>query len=85
MNFMTALKNEANSGDLNVSITENGARGYRTTNHALLDMNFAITSLRNRSDVEVEQMFSAACAENLDLAIVWAFMARDCRGGLLVA
>lgn len=81
MNFMTALKNEANAGDLNVSITENGARGYRTTNHALLDMNFAITSLRSRSDAEVEQMFSAACAEDLDLAIVWMMFARDCRGG----
>ena len=81
MNFMSALKDEANSGDLNVSVTENGAIGYRTTNHALLDMNFAITSLRGKSDLEIERMFSDACAEDLDLAIVWMFFARDCRGG----
>lgn len=81
MNFMSALKDEANSGDLNVSVTENGAIGYRTTNHALLDMNFAITSLRGKGDRDIEAMFSAACAEDVDLAIVWAFFARDCRGG----
>ena len=31
--------------DSNLSITENGAIGYRTTGKKLLDMNFAVSSL----------------------------------------
>lgn len=31
----------------NISITENGAMGYKTSNSALLDLNYAVSSLRN--------------------------------------
>lgn len=30
----------------NISTTENGAIGYKTSNYALLDLNYAVTSLR---------------------------------------
>ena len=31
----------------NTSITENGALGYKTSNYALLDLNYAVSSLRH--------------------------------------
>lgn len=80
MNFMDALKNEANSGKNNLIRTENGALGFRTTGKALLDLNYAVSSLRTRDFRDIEAMFAAACAENLNLAITWLFFARDIRG-----
>lgn len=77
-NFLEQLKNTLN----NVSVTENGAVGYRTSGKALLDLNFAVSSLRSRKDAEIEQKFAAALGENFELAIVWLFFARDVRGGL---
>ena len=82
MNFMNQLKNELDNGENNVSVTENGALGYRTTGKALLDLNFAVSSLRFRDVWEIEAMFANACAENLDLAIIWMFFARNVRGGM---
>ena len=81
MNFMSGLRAETNADEHNISVTENGALGYRTTGRALLDLNFAVSSLRSRPDRDVTGMFAAACAEDLDLAIVWMFQARDPRGG----
>ena len=81
MSFMSALKQESNSGDLNLSVTENGALGYRTSGKALVDMTFALSSLRQKDDRAVQSMFSAVCAEDIDLAVVWLMWARDVRGG----
>ena len=53
MSFMDHLKETLDS-DYNVSITENGAVGYRTTGKKLLDLNFQVSSLRNQSEQEVE-------------------------------
>ena len=44
--FIENLKETLNE-DFNVSVTENGAVGYRTTGKELLDMNFAVSSMRN--------------------------------------
>lgn len=44
-NFMSAMKNTLND-EYNVSVTENGAVGYRTSGKELLDLNFAVSSLR---------------------------------------
>ena len=82
MDFMISLKNELTNGPENVSVTENGALGYRTTGKALLDLNFAVSTLRQRKEWEIEAMFANACAENLDLAVTWLMMARDIRGGM---
>ena len=48
MDFTTAMANMLNE-DYNVSVTENGATGYRTTGKALLDLNFSVASQRKRS------------------------------------
>lgn len=66
----------------NVSVTENMAKGYRTTGKNLLDMNFAVVSLRNRSEQEIIKMFIKAYFDDKKAAMVWLFFARDIRGGL---
>ena len=81
MSFMESLKETLNE-DMNVSVTENGAVGYRTSGKELLDLNFSVTSLRNKSDAEIEKKFAKAFYENKLLAIKWMFFARDARGGL---
>jgi hypothetical protein len=65
----------------NVSITENGAKGHATTKHALLDMNFKVTSYRNDKSTLIDD-FKKAYNEDPQLALKWLFYARDCRGGL---
>ena len=56
--------------------------GYSTTGRALLDLNFAVASLRSTSEAEIVQKFIKAFAENPILAMRWLFFARDAREGL---
>ena len=79
MNFMNAIQNTINEEK---SVTENGAIGYRTTGKELLDLNFAVASLRSMSDEEVAQRFKKAFCEDNILAMKWLFFARDVRQGL---
>ena len=81
MSFMNAVRQTLND-EHNVSITENGAVGYRTTGKELLDLNFAVASLRKMSDEEVTNRFMKAFCEDQMLAMKWLFYARDIRGGL---
>lgn len=81
MEFMNAVKQTLNN-EYNVSVTENGAVGYRTTGKELLDLNFAIASLRKMSDAEVVKRFMKAFCEDRLLAMKWLFYARDVRGGV---
>ena len=77
--FIENIKNELNSTK---TTTENGAVAYETTGKALLDINFAISTLRNATTNEIEDKFSKAFFENPTLAVVWLFFARDVRGGV---
>lgn len=72
--FISTLNNE-------VSVTENGACGYKTSGKSLLDLNFSLSSLRSKSDEDIVKAFSAAFFENRMLSLKWLFMARDIRGG----
>lgn len=81
MNFMNAVRKTLDN-EYNVSITENGAVGYRTTGKNLLDLNFAIASLRKMSDAEVSNRFMNAFCEDQILAMKWLFYARDARQGV---
>ncbi len=78
MSFMDNLKKETTN---EISITENGAIGYRTTGKELLDINFKITSMRMWSEEQIKKNFERAYFENPLLAIKWLFYARDVRGG----
>lgn len=81
MNFMNAINSTLNN-EMNVSVTENGAVGYRTSGKELLDLNFAVASLRSMSDAEVADRFKKAFCEDKILAMKWLFYARDVRQGL---
>ena len=81
MEFMNAVRQTLNN-EMNVSITENGAVGYRTTGKELLDLNFAVASLRKMTDAEVAKRFMKAFYEDQILAMKWLFYTRDVRGGL---
>lgn len=80
--FVSALAKDAYWLQTNVSVTENGAVGYKTTGKALLDCNFALSSMRNMSPDEIWEKFLLAYNENPTLAILWMFLARDAREGL---
>ena len=74
---------EAALGELNkVEHTENGALGYKTTQSALLDLNFKTASYRSAEAEEIVTDFAKALEEDRLLALKWLFFARDIRGGL---
>lgn len=66
----------------NTSFTENGAKGYKTTNSALLDLNYKISSLRGVSPYNIYTEFLKAFHEDKELALKWLFYIRDAREGL---
>ena len=79
--FINALKTTLDN-EFNYSVTENGALGYRTTGKELLDLNFAVSSLRKANETDIVRRFKRAFGENKVLAMKWLFYARDVRGGL---
>ena len=79
MSFMNSLKETMNN---ETQLTENGAVGYRSTGKKLLDLNFSVSSLRNKSDREIVDKFIDAFYEDKMLAMKWLFYARDAREGI---
>lgn len=79
MGFMEKLHTVLND---RVKETENGAAGYATTGRALVDLNFAVASLRNESEEQIIRRFIQAFYEDRVLAVKWLFFLRDVRGGL---
>lgn len=66
----------------NVSFTENGARGYKTTNNALLDFNFKLPYYRSAIAGEIIKDFAKTIQQDARLALRYLFYLRDIRGGL---
>ena len=79
--MMNAVKNTISNMN-NISVTENGALGYKTTGSALTDLNFRVSSMRTYISDDDIQLFIDAMNENLEYAIKWLFFVRDIRGGL---
>ena len=77
--MITDLKNELSNTK---QLTENGAVGYMTTGKELLDLNFKTSSLRNKSEDEIFNLFLKAFHEDKLLAIKWLFFMRDAREGM---
>ena len=75
--FADAIKDEFDDAK---TLTENGAVAYATSGSNLVDLNFAIASLRQKSVAEIESMFTRAYCENPEYAIRWLFYLRDVRG-----
>ncbi|MFA5396705.1 MAG: DUF2828 family protein [Methanogenium sp.] len=79
----------------NVSITENGAIGLKTTNNPILDLNFMVSSLRSLNDEELDKLSKQyieriyteksgdpVADEQKKYFLKWLFYLRDVRGGL---
>ena len=81
MSFMNAVKNTLNE-EFNYSVTENGAIGYRTSGKELVDLNFAVASMRGMNEKAIYDKFTKAYFEDKMMALRWLFFARDVRGGL---
>lgn len=81
LNFTEAVKETLNELPYNVSITENGAIGYKSSGRALVDINYMTSSLRSKTDKELIDIFKAAYYENPMYAWKWLFFLRDIRGG----
>lgn len=75
--MLNPLKNESN-----LTLTENGATTYASTQSNCLDLFASIGALRRESDEEIVTRFSRAFAENSDIAMKIIFFGRDVRGGL---
>lgn len=82
--FVAAMKEtQDNIYTLNaLKLTENGALGYATSGSKLLDLNFAVSSLRGVSDKEIYTKFRNAYSEDPVMAMRWLFYCRDAREGL---
>jgi len=80
MSFMNNLKTTLDQNSF--SITENGALGFGTSGRKLLDINFGVTSFRNKSDKAIEDAFAKAFYEDKLLAVKWLFYCRDAREGI---
>ena len=79
MNFYETM-NKVNS---NVSVTENGMEGYKTTFHPLLDVNFKVASYRKRTDAEIcRDMDTVIASEDFKYLLKFLFMVRGAREGL---
>lgn len=79
MNFKNAMENTLNDRK---QLTENGAIGYATTGKKLLDLNFAVSSMRNWSEEKICNAFMDAYYEDKLIAVKWLFYLGDIRGGL---
>ena len=77
MTFMNDLEKQLNNEK---QLTENGAVGYRTSGKELLDLNFAVSSMRNWDENEICKAYIKAYYENPLLAVKWLFYLRDIRG-----
>lgn len=65
----------------NVSITENGAVGYKTTGKELVDFNFKVSSYRNNVTQGVED-FKKVMASGNEYTLKYLMYLRDAREGL---
>ena len=72
--FLRKMKETINDGEFNESVTENGAVGYRTTGKNLLDLNFAVSSLRNEDEDSIIRRWKKAYYEDKGLALLWLFL-----------
>lgn len=61
------------------STTENGADGFRTTGHALLDLSYLIPDFR-RGEYHID-LFHRALKEDPEYTLRWLLYLRDIRGG----
>ena len=62
--FFSKMNETLTNSENNVSITENGAVGYRTTGKKLVDMNFAVSSMRDMGEDAIRFRFAELFGED---------------------
>ena len=67
---------------VNVTQTENGAKAYKSTQSALLDLFRTGGIARELDDTELFELFRNAYTEDKLLTLKTMFYLRDCRGGV---
>lgn len=72
--FLNGMKTEL---DEEISFTENGATGFTTSGKELLDMNFKLSSYRNKNAKEIEKDFAKTYYADPKLAMKFLFFIRD--------
>lgn len=81
MNFIKALNNTTS----NISYTENGMQGYKTTSSPYLDFLYKVSSLRNKNNFELQKEimdFIKNVDENKEYLLKFILYIRDPRNGL---
>lgn len=66
----------------NVSATENGALGYKSTFDPMVDFNYKIASYRGKSEEEIKEEFDAILEKGEEDILRFLFYIRDIREGL---
>ena len=66
MTFMNDMKKQI---EQEKQLTENGAIGYKTSGKELLDMNYAVSSMRNWDENEICKAYTKAYYEDSLLAV----------------
>ena len=77
MTFINMLNNHLKNQK---QYTDNGAVGYATSGRELLDMNYAVGSMRQWTDEQILKQYVKAYYENPLLSVKWLFYLRDIRG-----
>lgn len=78
--FINELEKITSPYTNNTSITENGAIGYKSTNKAIIDFLFKISSYRETSIQEIKTDFSKVLKEEpLEIVLKFIFYIRDIR------
>lgn len=81
IDMMNLIENEFEKIE-NMTFTENGAIGYKSTDSALVDINYKVSSFRNENEDVIIEAFDKAYNENVEYAIKWLFFVRDIKEGL---
>ena len=76
------MMNEINEMLNNRQTTENGAVGFKTTHNNLVDINFALPSLRNGLTQEIIDKFKESINEDVETCAKFLFFVRDAREGV---
>jgi len=81
--FLNQMKStQVKNLETNLSVTENGAIGYKNTKSALVDMNFRVSSYRSLDEESILKDWHQVWSEDPILAVKYLFYARDIRSGL---
>ena len=79
MDFYSKVQDELNTRK---SVTTNGAIAYETSGEDLLDFNFSVTAMRNKTKEEITKRFKKIFLEYKLTALKDLFYIGDIRGGL---